>query len=61
MKTVLAHLTLVTLTFDLVNPKSKGFLCYPGWIEVHKGMIIQVRKISREIIICVGQRISFVI
>ena len=27
---VLTHLTLVTLTFDLVTPKSKGFLCCPG-------------------------------
>jgi len=27
---VLAHLTLVTLTFDPVTPKSIGFLCCPG-------------------------------
>jgi len=26
----LADLTPVTLTFDLVTPKSKGFLCCPG-------------------------------
>ena len=28
---VLEHLTLVTLTFNPVTPKSLGFLCYPGW------------------------------
>jgi len=27
------NLTLVTLTFDPVTPKSKGFLSYPGWIR----------------------------
>jgi len=29
---VLAHLTLVTLTFDQVTPLSIGFLCYPRWM-----------------------------
>jgi len=27
---VLEHLTLVTLTFEPVTPKSKGGFCYPG-------------------------------
>jgi len=31
-KMVLEHLTLVTLTFDPVSPKSIGFPCYPGWM-----------------------------
>ena len=29
---VLEHLTLVTLTFDILTPISIGFLCLPGWI-----------------------------
>jgi len=29
---ILAHLTLVTLTFDPVTPLSIGFLCYPRWM-----------------------------
>ena len=29
---VLEYLTLETLTFDPVTPKSIGFLCYPGWM-----------------------------
>ena len=29
---VLAHLIPVTLTFNLVTPKSKCFLCYLGWM-----------------------------
>ena len=28
----LKHLTLVTLTFDPVTPKSIGFLCWLGWM-----------------------------
>ena len=31
-ETVLAHLTLVTLTFDPVTPKTVGFLCFQGWM-----------------------------
>ena len=29
-ETVLSDLTPVTLTFDPVNPKAIGFICYPG-------------------------------
>jgi len=29
---VLEHLTMVTLTFDPVTPKSIGFLSYPEWM-----------------------------
>ena len=31
-ETALAHLTVVTLTFDPVTLKWKEFICYPGWI-----------------------------
>jgi len=31
-KTVLAHLTPVSLTFDPVTPKSIGLIFHPGWM-----------------------------
>jgi len=31
---VMAHLTLVTFTFDTVIAKSIWFICYPGWMCV---------------------------
>jgi len=32
LQTVLADLTQLTMTFDLVTPKMLGFLCYPRWM-----------------------------
>ena len=47
-KTVLAHLTAVTLTFDPVIPKSIGFLCYQG--QMCKPSLWKVGQSSSRVI-----------